>query len=447
MIRVAIIAVTVIAASSACGSSRGTTPSSAQGGGGPVSVAVDSDRFPHGVHTGDKPEIRNYQGRGLMCTDCHPAEAVRAGKVARPGGQRSPGQNQHAPCDECHKNEFMKPPGPLCKVCHESVNPFEKGKSPLQPFPERGRSQILASTFSHELHLDKGKMESATGSHISCNDCHERNAARDPEVAGHKACARCHEQQAKVKAVLAMGKCAGCHPQRNVELTRGRRFITGDLKFHHSTHEKDSAGKPIACQTCHEGVDQAKSRQDMKIPAMERCAQCHEDSSRSPDRVRMDNCSVCHGNVDVANAPPNHMMTGGSRTAGTRPADHTLHFRKHHAEQAAAKDSPCRRCHTELQGTREDMCFQCHQVMRPADHNLMWRNDHGRDAQTDGSRCAQCHAPEVCASCHSIPPRSHTPLGVFRNGGHAELARFALSSCMTCHTYEDTCIKCHRGVR
>jgi hypothetical protein len=36
---------------------------------------------------------------------------------------------------------------------------------------------------------------------------------------------------------------------------------------------------------------------------------------------------------------------------------------------------------------------------------------------------------------------------VFRDGGHAELAKFGLASCLTCHTYEENCIKCHRGVR
>lgn len=446
MIRVAIITIIFMA----CGPSK-TTPSK---GGGAVagegrkgSIAVDTDRFPHGVHTGDKPEIRNWQGRGLGCVDCHDAASVIAGKVARPGGTREPAANQHAPCDDCHKAEFMKPPGALCRVCHTSVDPFTPGKSPLQAYPERGGTQTLASNFSHELHLDKGKMENATGAHVACNDCHVRDEkTRDPQVPGHKACATCHEQEAKVKAALPMKKCEGCHPSKGLELTRGRRFIIGDLRFAHGDHEKDKNGAGIACKTCHAGVEDSESREDMAVPAMERCAQCHEDSTKSPDRVRMDKCAVCHSaDIDVSTAPSNHLVSGNK--GGQRPADHTLHFRKHHGEQAAAKDSACRRCHTELQGNREDTCFQCHQVMRPRDHNLMWRADHGRDAQTDGTRCAQCHAPETCASCHSIPPRSHTPLGEFRQGGHAELARFGLSSCLTCHTYEDTCVKCHRGVR
>jgi hypothetical protein len=436
MIRGAIITL-VLACGLACGSGQSsTTPS--RGGLARGSIAVDTERFPHGVHTGDKPEIRNWQGRGLACADCHDAAAVREGRVARPG------TNQHAPCDDCHKAEFGKPPGKLCKVCHVDVDPFQKGKSPLQSYPERGTTQSLASTFSHRMHLDRGKMEKASGAHVGCTDCHERNAqTRDPLVPGHKACARCHEGAAKVKAQLPMEKCAGCHPQRGVELVRGRIFIKGDLKFAHATHETDKSGAPVACTTCHAGVDASDNRKDMRVPPMVQCTQCHEDSKRSPDRVRMSNCAVCHAAIDSGSPPANH----GVSATGSRPADHTLEFRKHHGEQAADRESKCRFCHTEVQGAREDSCFQCHSVMRPRDHNLMFRNDHGRDAQADANRCATCHAPETCAACHSIPPRSHTPLGEFRLGGHAELARYSLSSCLSCHTYETTCVKCHRGAR
>jgi len=436
MMRVVIATLALVAWGSACGSGRSTTtPSRAIAGTG--SIAVDTDRFPHGVHTGDKPEIRDWQGRGLFCADCHDAAAVREGRIARPGA------NQHAPCDDCHKAEFGKPPGKLCRVCHTEVDPFRKGKSPLQSYPERGTTQTLASSFSHRLHLDRGQMEAASGAHVACVDCHERSAeTRDPLVPGHRTCLRCHEQAAKVKAALPMDRCAGCHPQRGVELTRGRIFIKGDLKFAHSTHERDRSGAPVACVTCHAGVDQSASRDDMRVPPMVQCTQCHEDDKRSPDRVRMSNCAVCHAAIEAGTPPANH----GAAT-GARPSDHTLEFRKHHGDQAAAPESKCRFCHPEVQGAREDSCFQCHSVMRPRDHNLMFRDDHGREAQADAGRCASCHAPETCAACHSIPPRSHTPLGEFRLGGHAAQARFGLSACLTCHTYETTCGKCHRGTR
>jgi len=419
----------------ACGSSRTTTTPS-RGAGQSGSIPVESDRFPHAVHTGDKPEIRNWQGRGLGCKDCHDAGAVVEGRVARPG------TNQHAPCDDCHKAEFAKPPGPLCRVCHQSVDPTHRGASPLQNYPERGVTQTLKSSFSHRTHLNAGKMEAATGAHIACGDCHERNeTTRDPQVPGHKACARCHEQNPGVKAKLGMANCAGCHPEKDVPLKRGRIFITGDLQFHHASHEKDHSGNAIACTTCHTNVDEAASRDEMAVPNMERCAQCHEDSTKSPDRVRMGNCAVCHSAIENGAPPTNHMVSGA------RPADHTIEFRKNHGEAAADRNSNCRFCHQELQGAHEDNCFQCHQVMQPRDHNLMFRDDHGREAEADGSRCASCHAPEYCVACHSVPPRSHTPIADFRQGGHAEQARFGLTACLTCHTYETTCVQCHRGTR
>src|SRR5688572_17075879 len=114
--------VLLIALALACSSKSGTTPSRVAGGASKP-PPVDTDRFPHAKHTG---EIKNSQGKALGCADCHDAASVLAGKVSRPG------TNQHAPCDDCHKDEFAKPPGKLCKNCHTSVDPFVKGASPLE---------------------------------------------------------------------------------------------------------------------------------------------------------------------------------------------------------------------------------------------------------------------------------------------------------------------------
>jgi hypothetical protein len=397
---------------------------------------VENDRFPHAAHTSNAPGIHDWQGRGLRCEDCHDAANVVTGKLARPG------LAQHAPCDDCHKAEFEKPPGPLCRVCHTSVDPTMKGASPLVAYPSRGIVQALASTFAHRVHLDRGRMEAATGHHVSCSDCHARDAkSRDPLLPGHAACLGCHESNARVKAALPMTKCGGCHLQRDVEIQRGRIFITGDLTFAHSSHEVDRTGAPVPCTTCHDNVDQSSSRNDMAVPSMERCAQCHDDSRRSPDRVRMRNCRTCHSQITSGEAPLDHGVSGAV------PADHTLAFRHDHAAQAVADNANCRFCHQELSGRKEDSCFQCHAVMRPQDHNLMFRDDHGREAEADGRRCATCHTPETCAGCHAIPPPSHTPIDQFRSGGHAQQARFGLTACLTCHTFEDTCSQCHRGRR
>jgi hypothetical protein len=434
-----LLALGFIYSSFSCGRSSSTTTPSPQRG----SIAVDTDRFPHGVHTGNAAEIRNYKGRGLGCADCHDASQVKTGGSTRPGMQ------SHAPCDDCHKAEFYKPPGPLCLVCHTAVDPkaprgaalSQVSASPLQPYPERGRQQVLASVFSHQQHLDREGMDGAVGFHLDCADCHSRNDKGEPQVPQHAACIRCHEKEPRPTTKLPMTNCNGCHLSRNVELARGRRFITGDLKFDHGTHQKDRSGAAVPCSACHSDIASSQSREDAGVPAMERCAQCHEDSQKSPDRVRMGQCSVCHAGMSSGTPPTNHGVTGAV------PSSHTLEFRKSHGASAAAPDSNCRFCHTELSGAKEDSCFQCHQVMKPRDHSLMWRDDHGKSAQANNDRCAACHTADTCVACHSVPPRSHSPLGEFKLGGHAQAARFGMSTCLACHTYEDTCVKCHRGAR
>jgi hypothetical protein len=404
-------------------------------------IAADSDRFPHQLHTGDDPTIRAFQGRGLSCADCHPADAVRAGKVARPGG------NDHYPCDVCHKDEFYKPPGAFCRNCHATVDPTQKGATTMQPYPERGVRRVLGSAFSHKVHLDKGAMDGKVGFHVDCADCHKRDAqSRDPLQPTHAECARCHSAREGALAKLDMGNCQGCHITRDVDLERGRKFIKDDLVFAHATHETDATGAPIRCDTCHDQVVNSRNREDVTKPAMQRCATCHEDAARTPSRVRMANCGVCHTAITAGVAPRSHMVGPGGD--GIAPEDHTLAFRRDHGAAASAPDAHCASCHTGLSGSPRDSCNECHATWAPRDHNLGWRDDtHGREAAIERERCAACHSAEFCTACHSVPPRSHQPLGQFAGGGHAEIARFDLRSCFACHTMEDTCARCHRSLR
>ena len=339
--RVALCCVIALATTH-CGSSKSSsTPAATYKVTPPV---VGTDRFPHDKHTGGNPEIAGYKGKGLFCGDCHDPEQVKAGKTSRPG------LLQHAPCDDCHKAEFAKPPGIFCKVCHVSVDPRKAGNSPLESYPARGATQALAAVFSHKLHLDSGRMEDAAGFHLDCADCHVRDQERDPTVPQHPACARCHEQSPAAKAKLAMENCTGCHPKGEVDLKRGRIFITADLKFAHAKHEKDRAGNAVRCTVCHIDIARSSNRNEVSVPAMERCATCHEDRQRSPDRVRMSKCNVCHSAVLTGEPPTNHMLA-----TGQQPADHGRARQgdgerpEHHRERlrADAQDLPERECRPE----------------------------------------------------------------------------------------------------
>ncbi len=419
-----------LALTAACsGRSRSSTKASGE------TVAADQNRFPHELHTGTDKRIAGYKDRGLECTDCHPQEDVRKGLAPRPGG------NDHSPCDDCHKEEFYKPPGKFCQNCHVEVDVTTEGATTMQPFPARGSKKVLASNFSHADHLDNDEMESAVGFHVDCSDCHSRDEKTgDPVLPRHDACVRCHE--GKSKNIMSMSDCQGCHLQSNVDIVQGRVMITEGLIFSHGDHVKDRVGANIGCGSCHADVAASSDMRDVSIPKMQECAKCHQDPKRTPERVRIARCQVCHEGIVDGNTPRTHLA------ASTLPENHNLEFRTNHAEQAMDKDSNCQYCHDNLSGSPRDSCFQCHEVMRPKDHMLGWRNEnHGREASVDRDRCATCHQADYCTACHSIPPRSHQPLGEFRLGGHAEIARFGLSSCMACHTFEDTCSRCHRSVR
>jgi hypothetical protein len=430
-----IAAVCVVVALAGCRGGRGDSGAGALS---PiVAVAVASDRFPHALHTGNDPRIRGYKGRGLACTDCHPRDAVLAGERARPG------RADHAPCDECHKSEFYQPPGIFCKNCHTEVVPTLRGATKLQPYPERGYQHALASDFSHRVHLDRPAMERAVGFHVGCADCHARDRdSLDPSLPGHAECARCHAQNAAAKKVAAMDNCASCHPARDVGLKRGRLFIVGDLIFSHAAHVADTSGAAIACELCHDDIERSRSVTDASVPPMQRCAECHEDAARTPERVRLARCEVCHSAITAGSAPRSHHV--GKQV----PESHTLEFRHNHGEAALEPDARCEFCHDGLSGSPRDRCYECHVVMRPRSHDLGWRDDaHGREASAERDGCQTCHQSDWCTACHAIPPRSHQPLGQFRLGGHAQPARFELSSCFACHTFQDTCSSCHRSVR
>ncbi len=398
-------------------------------------VAGDQNRFPHVLHTSDDPQMLAYQGRGLVCNDCHPQEEVEAGRAPRPGG------NDHSPCDECHKEEFYKEPGSFCLICHESVDLTGVGATKMQPFPGRGFLRILASNFSHQIHSDSERMETEVGFHVSCNDCHKRDAdTGEPMLPGHETCVRCHTGQSK--SSVRMSQCADCHVDTNLDISRSRILITPGLTFEHGAHVKDRQGAVIGCQSCHASITSSQTVNDVSIPPMQECAKCHQDPARTPERVRIARCEVCHENM-VAGNPPRTHLSGASL-----PENHSLEFRANHSEQAADKDANCQYCHENLNGNPQNSCFQCHEIMRPRDHRLGWRNDsHGREASSDRDRCATCHTEDYCTACHTIVPSSHQPLGTFSRGGHAQSAQFGLSSCMACHTYQDTCSRCHRGPR
>jgi hypothetical protein len=393
----------------------------------PKALALAPTAFDHSEHSGQTP-----------CTGCHGLADPATGRLTRPGS------NQHAPCDSCHKKEFFKQPGEFCRVCHTTVEPRAAKASPLLDWPPPGAQRRRSSVFNHAFHLDADKMEQKLGFHVGCRDCHLRKEGQEQAaMAGHVTCSTCHGGQA-VRAgvsppVPAMGDCEKCHVSEKLIVPKGRRMITGDLKFSHVKHERDLGGAAIACAECHRAVKEAIAIDNIMLPAMVDCAHCHEDAKRTGPDKRMANCGTCHDQISAGVAPRDHL-------GASAPDNHTLRFRTDHADAAKSPEARCRFCHGGMSSTTKDNCFECHVVMKPRDHSLRWSTtDHGPEAAMDRQRCAVCHEADYCSRCHSQRPRSHVPFDAFVNGGHATEARLNLRQCMACHTFEDNCGRCHQG--
>lgn len=370
----------------------------------------------------DPTRISHEQHAQIPCGKCHTGDNVR------------PGSDDHKPCDDsgCHRTEFVQPPGVFCQVCHQTVTtlPLE---APLKPYPRDDDAwRSVPSRFSHKRHLDADLMESRVGFHVACADCHTRgdDDLRRPD---HETCARCHAAEAATEKAPRMESCGSCH-QTGSTLRVRKRLIKGDLKFAHERHRVDRKGQAIRCEICHSRTTQASGYGDHAAPQVERCVGCHDDRERVPYEMRMRICETCHSQrtATITALPPrNHLPTS------ERPLDHTLAFRRDHAEVAARDAGRCATCHVQMSGSPRQACDECHQTMLPADHRITFRElDHGPEAVANRDRCATCHVVDFCSACHSQRPRSHGQYGSFF-AEHGRLARVNLRACLTCHAVGD----------
>ena len=379
---------------------------------------VDPTRMSHERHV------------AIGCTQCHR------------GGKR-PGADDHKPCDDdnCHRAEFLREPSKFCEACHL---PFDGGTkrldAGLKPYPVEAVWQAQPSKFSHKAHLDSEAMEAQVGFHVTCVDCHTRGDV-DLVRPDHAVCQRCHAAEAGLAKAPPMERCLACH-EPTQRLRVRQRLITGDLHpLDHVRHRTDRKGQTIKCDECHVQTANATEYRDHVPPRVESCVGCHDDADRTPDVMRMRICETCHSarTSSLASiAPRSHLPLT------ERPLDHTIAFRRDHAESAERDAKRCAACHTQMSGNPKQACDECHQTMEPQDHRITWRElDHGTEAAADRERCARCHVVEFCTSCHQQRPRSHGFAGTFYSD-HGRLARIDIRPCVTCHS-QSYCITCHQG--
>lgn len=405
------------------------------------SASAQPEFFIHAFH-------KEKLGGELDCSLCH--VAVKEGSVTlkRPG---------HDQCIQCHSDDFNKDlKQKVCQQCHNNFPPT--GADDLVAFPRYKGSRAILFDFSHAKHVDaKARIDAKTGFRADCTFCHKF----DPQgqfgtFPGHEQCATCHSKpgiKPVLTADLSASGCRGCHTPEEIEnpgFTEARRF-TGihqtaggkyvNIAFSHIAHFKVKDEFDLHCTTCHYAIPTSTSIQNLSLPKMVDCVQCHDAARAIKAEFRMSNCKTCHlDNVATGGTVP------ASHTKNVKPDFHTEAFRLHHESEAAAPDAKCFVCHQNVRPSvaGKAQCDSCHQVMLPANHTSRWKDDlHGKYAALDRTTCTVCHTAAYCSDCHNELPRSHNPLPLFKAGAHAIPAKLDTRSCFTCHTFNNTCAECH----
>ena len=302
------------------------------------------------------------------------------------------------------------------------------------------------------------RLDAKTGFRADCTFCHQFDeVGQFASFPGHPQCQSCHQNEAispNLTPESDTPDCRGCHNPEEIEnpgFTKERvliaeHVITGvyvNLNFSHVAHFRVKEKYNLNCTTCHYAIPASTGLADLTLPKMIDCVECHDVDKDLPVQFRMSNCSTCH--VDDVTGQTQALPASHSRNV--KPLFHNESFRMGHETLAEEPGAKCYVCHTNVSAaaSAEDQCILCHQVMRPASHSVRWRDDiHGKHAAMDRTSCAMCHTADTCIRCHNLLPRSHAPLGPFKAGAHAGLAMLEQRACFTCHTFEDSCARCHQ---
>jgi len=296
---------------------------------------------------------------------------------------------------------------------------------------------LQAEIFSmHRSHVQKlGRLE--------CNLCHKPVTKGSVELhrPGHDECKLCHAQEFTAASNNTI--CGVCHRTVGKEALLPFPPLPGRVLagFAHPKHIDPKAridastGFRADCTFCHHfrpgGWEPLR-------PGHVVCAACHSKPDMPAQLtpfLRAAGCRGCHNPEDTEGPPP-------TRLAKLTPArfSHAVHLQ---TKRESKLD--CTSCHGAIEAIpAASECVACHSNMRPVTHTARWRDDlHGKYAGLDRTECATCHATDYCSRCHNELPRSHVPLPLFKNGGHAQSALLNERACFTCHTYQNTCQQCH----
>ncbi len=274
-----------------------------------------------------------------------------------------------------------------------------------------GNAQQNGKTFSHKQHVEEQEM--------ACSDCHATvdtsQKASDNLLPTADNCYTCHEAEGEFQTWVTAQEKMLFAPRTPLHIAY----------FSHAKHIQ--ADKPN-CSSCHAGVEKSTNMNEVYLPPMTSCTQCHNNLEQQ------NYCQTCHAKGENL-TPMDHQMAS---------------WKLQHGVESQTNLVNCAACHT------TNACIECHQGdnLDHKVHGLNYQYRHGIFAKGNKTTCITCHEEaSFCNDCHRaqmVMPRSHARANwtnKSNGGGHARAAKLDLDSCIACHSEnkaQPVCIQCHK---
>jgi hypothetical protein len=272
-------------------------------------------------------------------------------------------------------------------------------------------AQQNGKTFSHKQHVEEQEM--------ACKDCHTTAdtslKATDNLLPVAESCYTCHEAEGEFQTWVTA-------QEKTLFASKTPLHIAF---FPHAKHLK--ANEPN-CSACHAGVEKSANMNEVYLPQMASCTQCHNNLEAA------NYCQTCH-----------------AKGENLKPVDHQMvSWKLQHGVDSQINLVNCAACHT------TNACIECHQGdnLDHKVHGLNYQFRHGIFAKGNKTTCITCHEEaSFCNDCHRtqmVMPRSHARANwtnKSNGGGHARAAKLDLDSCIACHSEnkaQPICIQCHK---
>jgi hypothetical protein len=199
-------------------------------------------------------------------------------------------------CADCHVNDRASPTNalqpvtfePHCKSCHSRELEFDiyqvLGKSVPAPHTRDARAirEFISAAYRERLAADPEIARRPLGNDLTppagASAWLDRVVGDSEQYLFGRKCGYCHQTAGDgvvQKVNRVQGRYVEAKPEGAPWLERG--------EFSHRAH------RAVECESCHTQARKSTKTEDVLIPSMKSCVQCHGESGAT-----LDECAVCH---------------------------------------------------------------------------------------------------------------------------------------------------------